>query len=136
MATQALLTVSGELAANGPSSALRRSSHMLAVLCLQAQYRGYFVPPRPEKNAVEGQRMNDAFIEERRASLQKYMQKLAAHPIIGRSEVRQMHVDQALHITRGALMLVDAQYMHTPSTAVLLQVMTVSHCNAVADGWV
>jgi hypothetical protein len=59
------------------------------VLCLlQAKFRGYFVPPRPEKNAVEGQRMSDGFVEERRASLQKYLQKLAAHPVIGPSEVR------------------------------------------------
>lgn len=56
-------------------------------LLLQAQFRGYFVPPRPEKNAVEGQRMSDVFVEERRAGLQKYLQKLAAHPVIGRSEV-------------------------------------------------
>lgn len=54
---------------------------------MQAKFRGYFVPPRPEKNAVEGQRMSDAFVEERRASLQKYLQKLAAHPVIGPSEV-------------------------------------------------
>jgi hypothetical protein len=53
----------------------------------QARYRGYFAPPRPEKNAVEGQRMTDAFLEERRAALQRYMQRLAAHPVIGRSEV-------------------------------------------------
>jgi hypothetical protein len=56
---------------------------------MQAKFRGYFVPPRPEKNAVEGQRMSDNFVEERRASLQKYLQKLAAHPVIGPSEVRQ-----------------------------------------------
>lgn len=62
------------------------SLHVL--LLLQAQFRGYFVPPRPEKNAVEGQRMSDAFVEERRAGLQKYLQRLAAHPAIGCSEVR------------------------------------------------
>jgi hypothetical protein len=58
------------------------------LLLLQAHFRGYFVPPRPEKNAVEGQRMSDAFVEERRAGLQKYLQRLAAHPAIGRCEVR------------------------------------------------
>ena len=56
-------------------------------MLLQAKFRGYFVPPRPEKNAVEGQRMSDAFVEERRASLQKYLQQLAAHPVIGPSEM-------------------------------------------------
>jgi hypothetical protein len=60
----------------------------VSALCVQAKFRGYFVPPRPEKNAVEGQRMSDAFVEERRSSLQKYLQKLAAHPVVGPSEVR------------------------------------------------
>lgn len=31
--------------------------------------------------------MSDAFVSERMAGLQKYLQKLAAHPIIGASEV-------------------------------------------------
>ena len=52
-----------------------------------ARYRGYFVPPRPEKNAVEGQRMADAFVEERRVALEQYMGTLAAHPAIAKSEV-------------------------------------------------
>lgn len=56
---------------------------------LQARFRGYFAPPRPEKNAVEGQRMADGFVEERRAALERYMQRLAAHPVIGRSEARR-----------------------------------------------
>eukprot|EP00955_Chlamydomonas_euryale_P027287 287857-Chlamydomonas_euryale.AAC.1 len=45
-------------------------------------FRGYFVPPRPEKNVVEGQRMTDAFVEERRVALERYMLALAAHPTI------------------------------------------------------
>ncbi|WIA09894.1 hypothetical protein OEZ85_010108 [Tetradesmus obliquus] len=60
---------------------------------LKAQFRGYFVPPRPEKNAVEGQRMSDAFVEERRAGLQKYLQRLAAHPAIGCSEALQVFLE-------------------------------------------
>lgn len=43
---------------------LRRAA--VLVLCLQKKYRGYFIPPRPHKNAVEGQRAKEAFIEERR----------------------------------------------------------------------
>jgi hypothetical protein len=54
---------------------------------LKARFRGYFVPPRPEKNAVEGQRMADAFIEERRSALERYLSTLAAHPTIAASEV-------------------------------------------------
>lgn len=54
---------------------------------LGTRFRGYFLPRRPEKNAVEGQRMKDQFIEERRISLEKYLNRLAAHPVIGSSDV-------------------------------------------------
>lgn len=63
--------------------------------CHQAQYRGYFIPPRPEKNAVEGQRMSDAFVEERRAGLERYLRRLAAHPVVGTSEVRHRTAQRA-----------------------------------------
>lgn len=49
-------------------------------------FRGYFIPPRPEKNAVEGQRMADTFVEERRVALERYMSTLAVHPVLSRSE--------------------------------------------------
>lgn len=54
---------------------------------IKYKFRGYFIPPRPEKNAMEGQRMKDGFIEERRLSLEKYLNKLAIHPAIKNSEV-------------------------------------------------
>ena len=50
-------------------------------------HRGYFIPPRPEKNVVEGQRMTKDFIEARRAALEKYLAKLVAHPVICQSPV-------------------------------------------------
>jgi len=52
---------------------------------LGTTHRGYFVPPRPEKNVVEGQRMTKDFIETRRAALEKFLSKLAAHPVISQS---------------------------------------------------
>jgi hypothetical protein len=73
---------------------LRPPLRAVCPLCVaQAKFRGYFVPPRPEKNAVEGQRMSDSFVEERRLGLQKYMQKLAAHPVIGGSEVLRVFLE-------------------------------------------
>lgn len=93
---------------------------------LKLTHRGYFIPPRPEKNPVEGQRANQVvyngllehlcsptftpgnaplqlsmhaeqgicagpvlqeFVEARRAALQHYMEQLAQHPVISRSEV-------------------------------------------------
>lgn len=50
-----------------------------------------FLPARPEKNLIEGRRMTDAFIEARRAALERYLNRLAAHPAACRSEVRQPH---------------------------------------------
>jgi hypothetical protein len=54
---------------------------------LKVTHRGYFIPPRPEKNPVEGQRAQQEFVEQRRAALQHYLEQLAAHPVISRSEV-------------------------------------------------
>ncbi|KAK9866902.1 hypothetical protein WJX84_001593 [Apatococcus fuscideae] len=54
---------------------------------LKSTHRGFFIPPRPEKNTMEGQRAQPEFIELRRMALQRYLHQLAAHPVIGLSEV-------------------------------------------------
>ena len=54
---------------------------------LKTTHRGYFIPPRPEKNPVEGQRASADFVEGRRTALQHYLEQLAAHPVISQSEV-------------------------------------------------
>lgn len=48
-----------------------------------------FLPARPDKNLIEGRRMTDAFIEARRVALERYLNRLAAHPAACRSEVRR-----------------------------------------------
>ncbi|KAL2629600.1 hypothetical protein R1flu_014286 [Riccia fluitans] len=49
-------------------------------------YRGYFIPPRPDKRIVESQVMQKVeFIEQRRLALEKYLSRLAAHPVLRRS---------------------------------------------------
>jgi hypothetical protein len=47
--------------------------------------------------------MSDAFIEDRRGALEKYLRKLAAHPVVGLSEVRSTL--QARRGSRKALVL-------------------------------
>ena len=54
---------------------------------MKTTHRGYFIPPRPEKNPVEGQRASADFVEGRRTALQHYLEQLAAHPVISQSEV-------------------------------------------------
>lgn len=54
---------------------------------LKVTHRGFFIPPRPEKNPVEGQRASDDFVELRRSALEKYLIQLALHPAIAQSDV-------------------------------------------------
>ena len=66
---------------------------------LRTNYKGYVVPPRPEKSMVEGQVMQSKdFIDDRRASLEKYLQRLVLHPVIGKSKelVAFLQLDGAL----------------------------------------
>lgn len=54
---------------------------------LSEGYRGYFIPPRPDKSVVESQVMQkQEFVEQRRLALEKYLQKLASHPLIRKSD--------------------------------------------------
>ncbi|KAL8051372.1 hypothetical protein ABFX02_06G143900 [Erythranthe guttata] len=54
---------------------------------LAESYRGFFIPLRPDKSVVESQVMQkNEFVEQRRAALEKYLRRLAAHPVIRVSE--------------------------------------------------
>lgn len=41
----------------------------------QELYPGYFVPPRPSRNALEGYRMTPKFIEDRRSSVERFLNR-------------------------------------------------------------
>lgn len=54
---------------------------------LAESYRGFFIPPRPDKSVVESQVMQkQEFVEQRRVALERYLRRLAAHPIIKKSD--------------------------------------------------
>lgn len=54
---------------------------------LAEAYRGYFIPARPDKSIVESQVMQkQEFIEQRRAAIEKYLYRLANHPVIRMSD--------------------------------------------------
>ncbi|KAF8402560.1 hypothetical protein HHK36_010646 [Tetracentron sinense] len=58
---------------------------------LSESYRGFFIPPRPDKNVVESQVMQkQEFVEQRRVLLEKYLCRLAAHPVIKKSDELQV----------------------------------------------
>lgn len=54
---------------------------------LSEAYRGFIIPPRPEKSVVESQVMQkQEFVEQRRVALEKFLRRLAAHPVIKKSD--------------------------------------------------
>lgn len=61
---------------------------------LSESHRGFFIPLRPDKNVVDSQMMQkQEFVEQRRAALEKYLCKLAAHPVIQKSEDLRMFLE-------------------------------------------
>lgn len=61
---------------------------------LAESYRGFFIPLRPDKSVFESQVMQkNEFVEQRRAALEKYLRRLAAHPVIRKSEELRMFLE-------------------------------------------
>ncbi|KAK9805542.1 hypothetical protein WJX72_004051 [[Myrmecia] bisecta] len=61
---------------------------------LKITHRGYFIPPRPEKSAIDNQRATPDFIEIRRAALEHYLEQLAAHPVISTSQELRVFLEE------------------------------------------
>ncbi|KAF0918544.1 hypothetical protein E2562_025148 [Oryza meyeriana var. granulata] len=53
---------------------------------LAEKYKGIFIPPLPEKNAVEKFRFSKEFIELRRQALDLFVNRIASHPELKQSE--------------------------------------------------
>lgn len=67
---------------------------------LAESYRGYFIPLRPDKSVVESQVMQkNEFVEQRRAALEKYLRRLAAHPVIRKSEELRVFLEASGKMT-------------------------------------
>ncbi|XP_044483626.1 sorting nexin 2A-like [Mangifera indica] len=74
---------------NGSEFSVRRRFRDIVTLSdrLAESYRGFFIPPRPDKSVVESQVMQkQEFVEQRRVALEKYLRRLAAHPVIRKSD--------------------------------------------------
>ncbi|QCE01003.1 Sorting nexin Vps5-like [Vigna unguiculata] len=78
-----------EFGAPGAEFGVRRRFRDVVTLSdrLAEAYRGFFIPPRPDKSVVESQVMQkQEFVEQRRLALEKYLRRLAAHPVIRKSD--------------------------------------------------
>ncbi|KAJ4810967.1 Sorting nexin 1 [Rhynchospora pubera] len=53
---------------------------------LAEKYKGIFIPPLPEKSAVEKFRFSAEFIEMRRQALDVFINRIASHPVLRKSE--------------------------------------------------
>ncbi|XP_041993308.1 sorting nexin 2B-like [Salvia splendens] len=70
---------------------------------LGESYRGFFIPLRPDKSVVESQVMQkNEFLEQRRAALEKYLRRLAAHPVLRNSEELRVFLEpsEGLQLSR------------------------------------
>ncbi|CAA0842367.1 Sorting nexin 2B [Striga hermonthica] len=85
-----LITTSTDLPDYGGSDfSVRRRFKDVVTLSdrLSEGYRGFFIPPRPDKSVVESQVMQKQdFVEQRRVELEKYLRRLARHPMIRKSD--------------------------------------------------
>ncbi|CAL4960685.1 unnamed protein product [Urochloa decumbens] len=75
-------------ASDGGEFRVRRRFRDVVALAdrLAEAHRGLFVPARPDKSIVEGQVMQrHDFVNQRCVTIQRYLRRLAAHPIVGRS---------------------------------------------------
>ncbi|KAL9247708.1 hypothetical protein vseg_021112 [Gypsophila vaccaria] len=72
----------------GDLSVRRRFRDFLTLADRLAEaYRGFFIPPRPDKSVVESQLLHkQEFVEQRCAVLHKYLAKLASHPVLRKSD--------------------------------------------------
>ncbi|KAM0874787.1 hypothetical protein ACQ4PT_037209 [Festuca glaucescens] len=80
--------VTTRLADGGGEFRVRRRFRDVVALAdrLAAAHRGIFVPARPDKSLVEGQVMQSHdFVIQRCTALQRYLRRLAAHPVVGGS---------------------------------------------------
>jgi len=58
---------------------------------------------RPDKNAAEGGvRQTDAFVEERRCTLERWLNRLAAHPAVGASDALRVFLEAEGDLSRDA----------------------------------
>lgn len=81
---------------SGPEFSVRRRFRDVVTLSdrLAEAYRGYFIPMRPDKSVVEGQVMQkQEFVEQRRLAIEKYLRKLAKHPVIRRGEELRLFLE-------------------------------------------
>jgi hypothetical protein len=88
---------------------------------------------------IESRRMGEAFVEERRTALERYLNRLAAHPAAARSEVRACHLSFREYALLSSLYYVNCNSQlvcNTPQLALLLRLLLRSKCAAfVGKRW-
>ncbi|KAF9191586.1 intercellular trafficking and secretion [Haplosporangium sp. Z 27] len=83
---------------SGPSISVRRRFQDFAWLhgVLSKDFPAAVLPPLPDKHRlryVRGDRFNPEFIEKRRASLERFLKKIAVHPVLQRAECLRVFLD-------------------------------------------
>ncbi|KAI7874555.1 hypothetical protein K492DRAFT_39829 [Lichtheimia hyalospora FSU 10163] len=97
-----------------PKSSVRRRFQDFVWLynVLYTHFPACFVPPLPDKHRMEyvkGDRFSSDFIERRRVSLQRYLQRIARHPILQKSEFFIMFLESPKFNDASARALRESQ---------------------------
>ncbi|GIL92817.1 hypothetical protein Vretimale_19222 [Volvox reticuliferus] len=61
---------------------------------MKLQYRGYIIPPLPEKSFIEAKLAHEDFLRLRRADLQAFIRGIASHPTLRESEALKLFLLQ------------------------------------------
>ena len=82
--TYQIITEYLQKASNSNSAKVEVRRRFKDVVALDKQlrliYKGYFIPPRPEKHVFSRNKFENYFIELRQGEIQKYLNKVASHP--------------------------------------------------------
>lgn len=102
----------------GPHFTVRRRFKDVVTLSdrLTEAYRGFFIPPRPDKSVLESQVMHkQQFVEQRRNALEKYLHRLGRHPLISQSDELRVFL-QNLPLLPTAPLTLTSRMVHATLT--------------------
>lgn len=105
----------------------RRFKDVVALARLLAHLLpGAMLPGRPERNFVEGRiKMTPAFVEQRRSAMERYLNRLAAHPSVAASDVLRvwLEADGTLRSSPAWVALLPKQPTPAQATARLVKTL-------------
>ncbi|MEW5309807.1 MAG: hypothetical protein WDW38_001665 [Sanguina aurantia] len=103
---------------------------------LKHSYRGYFIPPLPDKSYIDSKLAQDDFLRLRRADLQAFLRGIAHHPVMREAEVLKVFLLQPGELQYNPAWVVALQSTHSTGATNLASLLDSTTAGAAASGWV